>query len=279
MLGHKMVETLTEGHSVWTTVRSDAAGSVQTVGGVDAEAFATIEKAVESVDPAVVVNCIGVIKQQAQAKDPVACLTINSLLPHRLAKLCTAQGRRLIHISTDCVFDGRKGGYVESDLTNAEDLYGRSKAMGEVLDAPHLTLRTSIVGRELRAGVSLVEWVLSQKGGVVPGYTKALFSGLTTLELSRVVREVVLPRTDLQGLYHVSAEPISKYDLLLLLSRAYGLDLTVQASDDVAIDRTLDSTRFRRATGYVPPAWPTMVTDMARDPHPYPAPERLMAEQ
>ena len=143
--------------------------------------------------------------------------------------------------------------------------------MGEVLDAPHVTLRTSIIGRELRGGVSLVEWILSQKGRTVKGFTKALFSGLTTRELSRVVGEVVLPRPELSGLYHVSVDPISKYDLVGLVSEAYGLGLTIEPSDELAIDRTLDSTRFWEATGYVPPAWPALVADMAADTYPYPA--------
>lgn len=277
MLGHKMAEVLEPGNDVWTTVRGNHPISSKTVGGVDAESFDTVESALRTVRPDVVVNCIGLIKQQASAKDPLLCLTMNALLPHLLARACTEQGCRLIHISTDCVFDGRRGGYVESDLTNAEDLYGRTKALGELTSGPHLTLRTSIIGRELRSGASLVEWVLSQNGQTVKGFTHALFSGLTTLELSRVVRDAVLSHPDLQGLYHVSADPISKYDLVSLIAEAYGLDLKIVPSDELVIDRTLDSRRFQQATGYRAPSWPEMVNAMAHDPRPYSAPTAPIA--
>jgi dTDP-4-dehydrorhamnose reductase len=211
------------------------------------------------VRPGVVVNCIGLVKQLAAADDPLQALPINSLLPHRLAWLCSLIGARLVHISTDCVFNGRKGGYRETDPSDAEDLYGRSKFLGEVAYSHTITLRTSIIAH------GLVAWFLSQNGRV-KGYRRAIFSGLPTVELSRVVRDVVLPRSDLAGLYHVAAAPIAKFDLLTIVAAAYGTDAVIDPDDSVVIDRSLDAGRFRQATGYVAPPWPELVARM-RDFH------------
>jgi dTDP-4-dehydrorhamnose reductase len=201
------------------------------------------------------------VKQLAEADDPLTALPINSMLPHRLARLCELAGARLVHISTDCVFSGAKGMYVESDFPDADDLYGRSKYLGEV-DYPHaVTLRTSIIGHELDGARSLLCWFLAQ-GGPVRGFTKAVFSGLPTVELARVVRDFVLPHPELHGLYHVSAAPINKYDLLKLVAQAYGKDIEITPHDQLVIDRSLDSTRFKAATGYAPPSWPELVRTM-----------------
>jgi dTDP-4-dehydrorhamnose reductase len=208
-----------------------------------------------------VINCVGLVKQLADANDPLQAVPINTLLPHRLAALCKATGARLVHISTDCVFSGEKGGYRESDFPDAYDLYGRSKLLGEV-DYPHaITLRTSIIGRELSGHRSLVGWFLAQQG-TVQGFTGAIFSGLPTMELARVINEYVLPRPDLHGLYHVATQPINKYDLLKLVAKTYGKDTEIVPSDRLTIDRSLNADRFREATGYVAPEWSVLVQNM-----------------
>ena len=210
------------------------------------------------VNPDVVVNCIGLIKQLSESELPLAAIPINALLPHQLADICGLFGARLIHISTDCVFSGGKGRYTEKDPSDAVDLYGRSKCLGEV-DYPHaITLRTSIIGHELSGSRSLVCWFLSQDQQVA-GFRRAVFSGLPTVELGRIVLERVIPNTHLRGLYHVSAEPINKYDLLNLLARYYEKDIQIVPNDDVVIDRSLDSSRFREATGFRPKSWDQMV--------------------
>ncbi|WP_082893859.1 dTDP-4-dehydrorhamnose reductase family protein [Pseudomonas marginalis] len=214
------------------------------------------------VRPDVVINCIGVIKQFSASKDPLATLPLNSLLPHRLQKLCELAGTRLVHISTDCVFSGRKGGYVESDISDAEDLYGKSKYIGEVVDSVNtITLRTSIIGHELGSSNSLVDWFLSQRG-TVKGYTNAIFSGLPTVELAEVIRNYVLPRKDVWGLYHVSAAPIDKYSLLSLIAKEYEKEVSLIRDDILVIDRSLDSTRFQSVTGYKPSSWSALVAKM-----------------
>ena len=215
------------------------------------------------------INAVGVIKQRAEAQDAVASIRVNALLPHELAAACASAGARLIHLSTDCVFSGIKGGQRESDAPDPPDLYGRSKWLGEP-DAPHvLTLRTSMVGRELETRFGLVEWFLAQRGGSATGYRRAIFSGLTTIALARLIGELIEKHADLAGLWHVAAEPISKYELLKLLNSAYGSPVTLTPDDGFLCDRSLDGSRFRARTGFTAPSWPDMIAALHADPTPY----------
>lgn len=230
--------------------------------GVDVLDDERLTETLASTRPDVVINCIGVIKQLAAKNNPLDILPINSMLPHRLAAICENLGMRLIHISTDCVFDGAKGNYVESDVSNATDLYGKSKFIGELHDkANAITLRTSIIGHELNSKHGLIEWFLSQSGSI-NGFTRAIFSGLPTVELARVIQEYIIPEPGLSGLYHVSAEPISKFDLLSLVARIYAKEIEILPEREFVVDRSLDSARFRAATGYVAPEWPELVQMM-----------------
>ncbi|MFB9265871.1 dTDP-4-dehydrorhamnose reductase family protein [Bradyrhizobium erythrophlei] len=255
-------------HSVAGTVRSQARKNLlpaelqqHVVIGVDVENFDSLSQVFADLHPDVVINCIGLVKQLAAADDVFSALPINSLLPHRLARLCAMLGARLIHVSTDCVFSGDKGMYREEDFSDAGDLYGRSKFLGEV-DYPHaITLRTSIIGHELDSAHGLVDWFLAQKGRVF-GYTKAVFSGLTTNELARVMHDFVIPCGELHGVYHVSVDAIDKCALLRLVAEVYGKATEITPDDRVVIDRSLDSTRFRTATGYRPPSWPDLIAGM-----------------
>jgi dTDP-4-dehydrorhamnose reductase len=277
MLGHKLYQTVKDPIEAFVTVRGDVRSLSkfsfycpdQVIGGIEATDLASIRKAIEQVKPDVVVNCVGIVKQQPLGDDPIACLTINSLLPHQLAGLCSEYNSRLIHISTDCVFDGKKGGYTENDLTNAEDLYGRSKALGETSAPNAITLRTSIIGRELSTDLGLVDWFLSQRNKAAKGFNHALFSGLTTQELSRVIQSVALNHKNLSGIHQVSTAPIDKHTLINLLNHAFEAGVTISPSDQLKIDRTLDSTSFRSLTGYKPTSWPEMVQEMAADQTPY----------
>lgn len=213
------------------------------------------------VRPDVVVNCIGLVKQLGEAKNPLAAIPINAVLPHRLAQACALVGARLIHLSTDCVFSGRKGMYVEDDVPDADDVYGRTKLLGEV-DYPHaVTLRTSIIGHELAGQRSLIDWFLAQEGSV-RGFTRAIFSGLPTVEIARVIDQYVLPDTGMHGLYHLSAAPIDKASLLRLVADVYRKRILIKDDDGLVIDRSLDSDRFRQRTGYRPNPWPALIEHM-----------------
>lgn len=222
----------------------------------------TLVDVFSTVRPDVVINCVGVIKQLSHANDPLAVLPVNALLPHRLARLCSLSNTRLIHISTDCVFSGRKGRYTESDLSDAEDLYGKSKFMGEIHDLSHVvTLRTSIIGHELSTHYALLDWFLSQKEQV-RGFSKAIYSGLPTVELARIVLDSVIPRPQLSGLYHVASAPISKLDLLRLVATRYKKNIDIIPDDSVIIDRSLCADRFHAATDYTAPDWAALVSMM-----------------
>lgn len=226
--------------------------------GIDADQPDTLSEAFAKVRPDIVVNCVGLIKQLGNAKDPLAAIPLNSVLPHRLARLAELVGARLVHVSTDCVFSGSKGSYIEADLPDAIDVYGRTKLLGEV-DYPHaITLRTSIIGRELGGTHALVDWFLAQRGPI-RGFKRAVFSGLPTVELARIILEYVMPRPALHGLYHVSAAPINKFELLSLVGKVFGKQIDIEPDETFVIDRSLDSTRFTQATGYLAPDWPTLV--------------------
>lgn len=271
MLGHDVFKVLDASPEleVWGTLRSSAGLShfsrkqhERMLSGVDVLDQDALTSVFARVRPDAVINCVGLIKQLSNANDPLVALPINALLPHRLARLCALGGARLIHISTDCVFSGNKGLYTESDVSDAEDLYGKSKYIGELHDQPNaITLRTSIIGHELGSNHALLEWFLSQRGSV-KGYRKAIFSGLPTVELARVIRDFVIPSRQLQGLYHVSVDPIDKYNLLKLVAEVYGKDIEIVPDDNLVIDRSLDSTLFRNASGYTPPTWRELIEEM-----------------
>jgi dTDP-4-dehydrorhamnose reductase len=212
--------------------------------------------------PEAVVNAVGIVKQRSTARERVPNLEINALFPHRLAGLCKAAGVRMVHMSTDCVFSGRKGGYQEDDLSDAEDLYGRTKYLGEVYESHCVTLRTSIIGKELSRKQGLLEWFLSQRGSV-QGFRNALFSGFTTLELSRIIEKILTEHPEKGGLYHVSSDPISKFDLLTLIKRKMGLRIDIIPAEEPRLDRSLDSTRFRKKFHYTPPAWEEMIEELS----------------
>jgi dTDP-4-dehydrorhamnose reductase len=228
---------------------------------VDVEYPDALVKVLGAIRPDVVINCAGLTKHKPEADDPLASIPINTLMPHRLAGLCKLVGARLVHVSTDCVFSGKKGGYAEDDFADALDVYGKSKALGEVLYPHTITLRTSTIGHELQSKYGLLDWFLSQEG-CCKGYTRAVFSGLPTVMLAQVIRDVVIPHHELSGLYHVAAKPINKFDLLKLIANVYGKQIEIIPDDRLVIDRSLVAGRFRAATAYVAPEWDEMIRMM-----------------
>ena len=267
MIGSTVLRVLSEKKD-WEVFGSVRDGSVKRffstsigdrlIAGVDVEHQDLLVKILDQIRPNVVVNCAGLTKHKPEAEDPLVSIPINTLMPHRLAGLCQLVGARLIHVSTDCVFSGEKGGYTETDFADARDVYGKSKALGEVDYAHAITLRTSTIGHELQSNYGLLDWFLSQEGRCM-GYTRAVFSGLPTVIFAQVVREVVIPRQELSGLYHVAAKPIAKFDLLQLIASVYGKTIDIVPDDQLVIDRSLDAKRFQAATGYVAPEWSELV--------------------
>lgn len=212
---------------------------------------------IENVRPNTVINCAGITKHITGSKSPISDITINALLPHRLANVCKKEGIRLIHVSTDCIFSGVSGNYNEKDIPDPVDLYGKTKQLGEVISDNCITVRTSVIGHEINTNYGLLEWFLAQKS--CKGFRKAIFSGLPTIEFARVIRDYVLPNMDLSGLYHISSHPISKYDLLKMISLVYNTKIDIVPDDTVRIDRSLDGSLFKLKVGYVAPDWPDLI--------------------
>ena len=282
MLGHKLCRHL-PGHEVFGTVRGpvedyaplgEVFKDVALLGGVDALEEGLLARTIDRVNPDVVINCIGIVKQLKEAANTFLSVAVNAYLPHRLALLCARVGSRLIHISTDCVFDGATGGYRESDISNARDLYGKSKFLGETdaTETAAITLRTSIIGRELKRPTNgLIDWFLAQGGKTVRGFDRAIYSGFSTTEMARIMAIVIERHSGLSGLYHVASVPISKYKLLLLVREVFGLDVKIERDEDFACDRSLLMDRFSEATGYVAPGWERMIREMHEETTAYPA--------
>lgn len=274
MLGHTLAGMYKTRYETYATVRQQPKNyqpyhifnGVTLIGGVDAFSPQTVRETIAKIRPHVVINGIGIVKQLPEAHDAITSITINALFPHQTAQMCAEYDARLIHISTDCVFSGRKGMYTETDPSDAEDLYGRTKYLGEIPHAPNtLTLRTSIVGHELHSAYGLLEWFLSQRGKTISGYRKAIYTGFTAYELGRIISILIDQHPHLHGVWHASSDPISKYDLLQLFKSAYQTPIEILPADDVTIDRSLDSTPLRHAIGYIPPAWDDMVQYMAQE--------------
>lgn len=272
MLGHRAAMLLSERHEVTGTLRApDAvaeafAPRARFITGVSADAPGTLAKVIDDVRPDAVVNCIGIVKQRPEAHDAAASMRVNAVFPHEAADLCAGAGARFIHVSTDCVFTGDRGFYTESDAPDATDLYGLSKLQGEVTGvAGAVTVRTSMVGWEIRRPTGLLEWFAGCRGSRVDGFTKAVFSGLATSDLVEVIEGLCTDWADVDGLWHVSTDPISKYDLLTMVRDALAWDVEITPRDEPAIDRSLDSTRFRARTGWTPRAWPQAVERLATE--------------
>jgi dTDP-4-dehydrorhamnose reductase len=278
LLGNAVVRVLANDPSlrVQCTMRSSAVGDriragvpVEVLSPVDAERLEDLESAFDRAQPAVVINCVGATKHVDTGNDASAAYLVNAVLPHVLATLCATRGARLIHVSTDCVFSGRKGMYSESDEPDAEDVYGRSKSAGEVRYRHALTMRTSIIGHEIGTHRSLVEWFMRQTQ--CRGFGRAVFSGFPTVTLARIIRDVVIPKPSLHGLYHVAAPAINKFDLLSKIAKTYSLPVAISPDDSFVIDRSLDGRRFAAETGFASPGWDDLIEEMHADWMAHPA--------
>jgi len=259
MLGHRLALGLRARHEVSAITRRDA----------DVRDMSRIRSLLENSGAQAVVNAVGVIPQRQDGNDTIENLEVNALFPHLLARACGDAGARLIHVSTDCVFSGRRGNYGEQDNPDPVDLYGRTKLLGEVQEGIALTLRTSLIGWSPARRTGLVEWFAAQRGPV-QGYRNAIFSGLTTPEFTRVA-DLLLNGPVASGLYHLSAAPISKLELLTRLRDRLGLDTEILAADEPRVDRSLDSSRFRAAFSYAPPSWDAMLDELAQMKKPDPS--------
>jgi dTDP-4-dehydrorhamnose reductase len=270
LIGSTFLRVLSEKPSldVFGTLRSGYFGlqlkdiaSSKIFTGVDVEDDSKVLDTFAAIHPDVVINCVGVTKHKDDGNQPINAIKLNALFPHRLAQICSLLDIRLIHVSTDCVFSGKNGFYSESDQPDANDIYGKSKALGEVLYGDALTIRTSTIGHELNTSYGLLNWFLSQTDKC-KGFKKAVFSGLPTVVLAQVFKDHILNNRALKGLYHVAAAPINKYDLLQLIAETYGKKIDIESDEDFVIDRSLDASKFNLATGFKVPDWPELIQTM-----------------
>lgn len=280
MLGHKMFQVLLARYpDTCCTIRGSLADPFyrridlfrhgRVIGKVDAMNYPFLHEILKAEQPGHIVNCIGMIKQRETSKAAISNITLNSLLPHKLAEWAGEWEGRVIHFSTDCVFSGRHGSYTETSPSDSEDFYGKSKYLGEVATENALTLRTSIIGRELANFRSLLEWFLSQNGKSVRGFKKVIYSGVTTNYMADLVCRIVSEHPTLSGLYQVTSPAISKYDLLTMIRDAFRLDIDIVSDENEISDRSMIGDRFLQATGYRSPDWTGLLAQLVNDPTPY----------
>lgn len=277
MLGHKLYQVLSQKFNVIGSIRDNYQSIARykffkertIISGIDAKNIKTVADLINSQNPQVVINCIGIIKSLQQSQGRLNNIWINSLFPHQLYKICRSKGIRLIHISTDCVFSGKTGNYKESDPADAEDIYGKTKYLGEIDEQHALTIRTSIIGRELSTSNNLVEWFLSNEGKQVNGYTSAIFSGFPTITFAKIIEKIIIEQQQLHGLYHISSEPISKFSLLTMIRDELKLNIDIVQYPHYHCDRSLDSSLFREKTGFKPLSWKKMIAEFAGDTRQY----------
>jgi dTDP-4-dehydrorhamnose reductase len=277
MIGHRLWLAFRERFETFVALRGSPAerpwatlfAGVGVLEAVDLTDDAALGRTLLRVRPDVVVNAAGLVKQRPLGQDLPAAITLNALLPHRLAAFCIAGGIRLVHLSSDCVFSGRVGHYREADAADPVDVYGRAKLLGEVSGPGQLTIRKSVIGRELTGRQGLLEWFLANRGGRVRGYRRAVFSGLTTLALADTIARIIEEQPALEGVWHVAAPAIAKYDLLVSLRDGFSLPIEIEPEETTIVDRSLDDTRFRQATGLPRPSWDRMISALVADPLPY----------
>ena len=274
LLGHMLIRVLSESNDVYGSTREVRSSSSPLVrflpqdkwiGEIDASNRDSINRVFGFADFDAVINCIGLIKQRNSQVSDHEMMAINAEFPHQLAQVANSHGTRVIHISTDCVFSGDKGNYVETDEPDSVDVYGKSKLLGELNDAQNMTLRTSHIGRELTVRKSFIEWLLNQKSGRVNGYSHAIYSGLTTRELSRLISVLLHTNSGITGIFHVSSQPISKLEIINKLNELLNLQIAVTPDSSVQINRSLNSDKFQRATGLMPNNWDQMLSEFCKD--------------
>lgn len=279
LIGHKLLRRLSERFGdVYGTLHGDRERFSWTglysgkniFDHVDARDFPRIKRLLDEISPDVVLNCIGITKRRPEIEIPLQAVAVNSLFPHQLADWAKDSGKRIIHFSTDCVFDGAEGDYTEESPTTGKDAYGQTKALGEIRYDHTLTLRSSFVGQELACHSELLDWFLQQRGKTIKGFTKAWYSGISTQEMARIVGDIIADEKELNQLHQLSvSKPISKYDLLCLARDAYEFDVEIIPDDSFEIKPTLDSSLLRSKMKIVLPSWKEMMQGLASEAHLY----------
>lgn len=274
LIGHKLFQELSASFEVFGTLHKckiqygnlPLFSSENIIENIDVTNFEMLKGIIYAVNPKVILNCIGITKRKIDINSPLEVLTINSVFPHQLANWAKPNKKRIIHFSTDCVFDGKIGNYNETSLTTAEDIYGRTKALGEINYNHTLTLRSSFIGQELFDRTELLDWFLSQDGKQVSGYKNTLYSGVSSLFMARVVTDIISNFPNLSGLYQLAPDkPISKYELLSIAKEAFDVNVKIIPEEKHVHHPTLDASKLKSEINLVVPSWKEMMKELASD--------------
>ena len=275
MLGHKLYEILSKDpcFDVYGTLRHNPDYSIKNglfksdkiLYPINVLELNKLKGVICNISPAIVINCVGIVKNVNKKNNLLDLIELNALFPHQLLKICYENHTKLIHISTDGVFSGKKGMYKECDNADAFEYYGRTKYLGEVDYGNALTIRTSIIGEEIKRSSGFYEWIISMNNKDVIGYKKSIFSGFTTIRFSQILKWIIREHIDLFGLYHISSTPISKFDLITKLKEHLHLNISIIPDYNVKIDRCLDCNEFINITDFEPPTWDEMIHEFVND--------------
>ncbi|TRX40139.1 dTDP-4-dehydrorhamnose reductase family protein [Flavobacterium restrictum] len=272
LIGHKLLQDLKKDFEIYATLhraKSDYGdlplfSEKNIIENIDVLDYEVLKGVLFAVNPDVILNCVGITKRKINTDNFLDVLMVNSVFPHKLARWAKKNKKRVIHFSTDCVFDGKKGNYDETSLTNAEDLYGRTKALGEINYSHTLTIRSSFIGQELFDKTELLDWFLSQEGKTINGFKKVLYSGVSTQFMASVVKNILLNFPDLSGLYQLAPEnAIPKYELLSIAKEAFKVSVTINADEKYVHLPTLDGSKLKNAMDLKIPSWKEMMIDLA----------------
>lgn len=276
LIGHKLFQTMKDaGHDVYGVLHGEKTSFPEVdflqkdsvIESVDVLDFDKLHGILYAIQPNVVLNCVGITKRKEEVNDPFQAISVNALFPHKLANLAKDMNFRVIHFSTDCVFNGELGNYNEESNTTGEDAYGKTKALGEIRYPHTLTIRSSFIGRELAGKTELLEWLISENGNTIKGFTQAWYSGVSTIFMAKTVLDIIENYPDISDLYQLAIpEPISKYDLLCLARDAFQLDIEIIPDGNFEIKPTLDGSKLTNAMDLTIPSWQEMMNELAADP-------------
>ena len=272
LIGHKLLQKLSNDFEVVASLHKMKAHynnlslfkGKNIIEGIDARNFTLIKDLLNDFQPDIILNCIGITKRKENISDLMFSIELNSLLPHKLAAWARENNKKVIHFSTDCVFDGKHGNYNEESLTTAIDNYGKTKSLGEIIDNHNLTIRSSFIGQELFGKTELLDWFLLNEGKKIKGYTKTLYSGVSTIFMSKIVKKIILSYPKLSGLFQLAPNfPISKYDLLCIARDVYNIDIEIIPDHNIIHKPTLNGSKLRKMIDINVPNWSDMMKELA----------------
>ena len=268
MIGHKIAQSLEDFELILASRKSISLKSIGIIKGKMVQhnlITDSLDLLLDSTTPDIIINCAGITTRRGVEDNIVNTRLLNSELPHKLDSWANLNSKKLIHFSTDCIFSGNRGNYLDNDFADADDIYGKSKALGEV-DSPNtLTLRCSMIGRELYNFTELFEWLKKNKNKKIEGYSNTFYSGITTVRMGIILNQILKKNLNLSGIYNISSTPISKFDLLTKLSNAFNLNVEVKQNTNNKSNKVLISEKFTEITGIYPPNWDDLISEFKED--------------